>query len=277
MRLNILRHGMTEANENHLYCGQTDLPLSGYGKRCLAELKEAFDYSKADIYITSGLTRALETLHILYDRKPDFIMEEFNEIDFGKFEMKTHDGLINDPDYQRWINNEQNADCPGGESRDIFINRIKTGLEKLRSLDAKSIVLVCHGGVINLIMETLFPGRKNFYEWLPDFGRGYTVDISGDDTVLISDFSRDLNKNKHRFFCNNECKYFPCHKMSDINTPENNFNCLFCYCPLYSLGDKCGGNFKYSGEQNIKDCEDCHLPHKPEYYDIIISRLKVNS
>lgn len=39
----------------------------------------------------------------------------------------------------------------------------------------------------------------------------------------------------YSFFSNKECEYFPCHQGAD---PEN-FNCLFCYCPLYALGDKC--------------------------------------
>ena len=38
----------------------------------------------------------------------------------------------------------------------------------------------------------------------------------------------------YSFFSNKECEYFPCHQGAD---PEN-FNCLFCYCPLYALGDK---------------------------------------
>ena len=44
----------------------------------------------------------------------------------------------------------------------------------------------------------------------------------------------------YRYFQNRECEYFPCHADSG-----ENFNCLFCYCPLYALGDKCGGNFTY--------------------------------
>lgn len=47
----------------------------------------------------------------------------------------------------------------------------------------------------------------------------------------------------YKFFQNKECEYFPCHKVKNTE----NFNCLFCYCPLYALGDKCGGNFKYIG------------------------------
>ena len=44
-----------------------------------------------------------------------------------------------------------------------------------------------------------------------------------------------------KFFQHRECEFFPCHKTNN----EENFNCLFCYCPLYALGEKCGGNFKY--------------------------------
>ncbi|MCI6153267.1 cysteine-rich small domain-containing protein [Fusobacterium perfoetens] len=65
------------------------------------------------------------------------------------------------------------------------------------------------------------------------------------------------NKENYKFFQNKECEYFPCHKIKNFS---EKFNCLFCYCPLYSLGENCGGNFKYT-EQGIKDCSNCILPH----------------
>ena len=40
----------------------------------------------------------------------------------------------------------------------------------------------------------------------------------------------------YAFFQNRACEYFPCHETDD---PEH-FNCLFCYCPLYALGELCG-------------------------------------
>lgn len=72
-----------------------------------------------------------------------------------------------------------------------------------------------------------------------------------------------------KFFSNSECEYFPCHKVSD---PEQ-FNCLFCYCPLYALGDKCGGNFEYASN-GIKDCTNCMVPHSTGGYDHVISKFK---
>lgn len=71
----------------------------------------------------------------------------------------------------------------------------------------------------------------------------------------------------YKFFCNAECEYFPCHTTDD----RENFNCLFCYCPLYALGKKCGGNFRYT-EKGYKDCSSCLIPHKRENYEYILSR-----
>lgn len=72
---------------------------------------------------------------------------------------------------------------------------------------------------------------------------------------------------KYAFFCNKECEYFPCHKTND----PDNFNCLFCYCPLYALGDRCGGNFVYT-EKGFKDCSKCMVPHKRENYGYIVGK-----
>ena len=73
----------------------------------------------------------------------------------------------------------------------------------------------------------------------------------------------------YKFFNHKECEYFPCHK---TNVPDN-FNCLFCYCPLYALKDKCGGNFRYT-DKGIKDCTNCTLPHRRDNYDYIIGKFK---
>ena len=70
------------------------------------------------------------------------------------------------------------------------------------------------------------------------------------------------------FFQNSACEYFPCHKCADTE----NFSCLFCYCPLYALGDQCGGNFAYT-EKGIKDCSGCLIPHSTSGYDYILSKF----
>ena len=75
-------------------------------------------------------------------------------------------------------------------------------------------------------------------------------------------------KNCSSFFKNYECEYFPCHKVEN----SEDFNCLFCYCPLYPIED-CGGNHKLT-DTGVKDCSECTLPHKAKNYQYIVDKLK---
>ncbi len=77
-----------------------------------------------------------------------------------------------------------------------------------------------------------------------------------------------MKKNDDSYFANRDCKYFPCHQ-----TNREDFNCLFCYCPLYALGDQCGGNFVYM-ENGIKDCSNCLIPHSEGGYEYVLSRFQ---
>ena len=73
-------------------------------------------------------------------------------------------------------------------------------------------------------------------------------------------------ENSYKFFENKNCRYYPCHKGID------SINCLFCYCPLYALGEKCGGNCVY-GPGDIKDCSNCLVPHGRNSLNYITSRF----
>ena len=78
---------------------------------------------------------------------------------------------------------------------------------------------------------------------------------------------RKLDTENYKFTQHSKCEFFPCHKVKD----KEAFNCLFCYCPLYMLKDKCGGNFKYT--KKVKDCSDCIVPHSKGAYDLIMKKM----
>lgn len=81
-------------------------------------------------------------------------------------------------------------------------------------------------------------------------------------------FDMRVMENSYRFFANRDCEYFPCHKV------VGDFNCLFCYCPLY-LKENCPGKPAYIEKdgKKIKDCTNCIFPHQPENYDAVIRIL----
>ena len=70
------------------------------------------------------------------------------------------------------------------------------------------------------------------------------------------------------FTQNRFCEYFPCHR----GVRASDFNCLFCYCPLYALGERCGGNFSYTSK-GVKDCANCAFPHRRENYKAVLARF----
>lgn len=78
----------------------------------------------------------------------------------------------------------------------------------------------------------------------------------------------DWRDKHYSFFQNRDCEYFPCHQTAK---PEE-FNCLFCWCPLYALGEACGGNFSYT-KSGVKDCSNCMVPHVKGNYGKIMDRF----
>ena len=175
-KIYLIRHGLTEANEKHLYCGSTDLPLSQKGREELAEIKYDIDKSKV-CFITSGMKRTEETLKILFGDIPHVIDSRFKEIDFGIFEMKSYNELKDTAEYQQWLDGDNHTNIPPqGESGEQMEQRVLGAFAEIKGTD-KDTVIITHGGVIVSIMANLFKEEnKNRYQWQPKQGHGYLIE-----------------------------------------------------------------------------------------------------
>ena len=80
---------------------------------------------------------------------------------------------------------------------------------------------------------------------------------------------REIETENFKFFQHRDCEFFPCHE----DLKEEEFNCLFCYCPLYALGENCGGNFVYL-DNGCKDCSNCTIPHDQSSYEYILEKFE---
>lgn len=174
MNIYLIRHGKTAANEQHLYCGSTDLPLSEQGKAELCKLKYHISCTR---FMTSGMQRTNETLAILFGHVDHEIEPRFREVNFGAFEMHSYEQLKDRQDYQRWISGDNEFNVPpGGESGAQMKKRVLEAFSEIR----EDTVVVTHGGVIAAVMEALFPDEgKNRYQWQPQTGHGYLVTEDG--------------------------------------------------------------------------------------------------
>ncbi len=276
MKLHLIRHGDTEGTERRLYYGRTDLPLSPAGAETLRQRRLSGDYPTATpgrIY-TTGMTRTEETLALLYGDLPHGVLPQLREVNLGIFEMRSHQEMTGEPEYEKWISGDYLENIPpGGESFAQFSRRVLAGLDALlESLEGdgdEDIIIVCHGGTIAMIMMHFFPREeKTTYDWIPNPGEGFTVLMGEAPTYYQLPTPNWMGKG-YSFVQNTGCEYFPCHQIDSVE----GFNCLFCYCPLYGLGSHCGGDFSYT-EQGVKNCTNCTIPHRRENYGRILSQMK---
>lgn len=106
---------------------------------------------------------------------------------------------------------------------------------------------------------------------VPENGAAVEPGAAAADPGAVAADPGGPERQRYRFFNHAACEFYPCHDM-----PAEQLNCLFCYCPLYALGEECGGNFTYilgADGARIKDCSACTLPHRVENYGYIVKRL----
>lgn len=209
-QIHLIRHGITEGNQRRLYYGGEDIPLAKEGVAELSKLaaEKIYPQSENAAYYTSGMLRTEQTFELIFGEREHGQILELQEMRFGDFEMKSHDELKEVPEYLEWIGDKTGKmKSPGGESKLGFAGRISRGFEILQekhrdflketangsavSIDttgeaddmAEGIpdpepasVVVCHGGVIAVIMMEHFAEEERlFYQWIPDPGHGYVL------------------------------------------------------------------------------------------------------
>ena len=179
----LLRHGRTRANDEYIYCGSTDLPLSEQGRAALEQQRRQGGYPSLEGFrvYTSGMKRTEETLAVLYGDIAHDPAPDMREVDFGIFELHSYEELKDTEPYRKWCDgdNERNVP-PGGESGAAMAGRVLRCFAALCAEEGDFCVIT-HGGPIACLMAHLFPEEeKNRYQWQPRNGEGYLLELDED-------------------------------------------------------------------------------------------------
>lgn len=170
-RLVLIRHGETVGNQEGLWTGWSDTPLSEAGweqvRRTAGRLER--DPLDAVALYTSPIGRAQETADLIGQAvglrpTPD---EALKEMHFGELESIRHEHLAADHPglYARWRNRtDETFGWPGGESRREFRARTVAALQRLADAHpGHTVLLVTHSGFIRMALAHFVPHR--FGEW----------------------------------------------------------------------------------------------------------------
>lgn len=180
----LVRHGETEWNAIGRLQGREDIPLNGKGKEQAKIVGQYLQNSGFAALYTSPLARAKETARIVnryIGELPIFESSAFIEKDYGRASGMT---------VQERDSHFPDGNIPGQEPFDHIKKRVMSGLGNVREQYPNDrILLVAHGGLINVILAVLSKGRigagrtKLFNTCISDI-------ISNGDSWKIEDYNR---------------------------------------------------------------------------------------
>jgi broad specificity phosphatase PhoE len=180
LTLALVRHGETVGNSSIRYHGRTDVVLSDLGREQMRAAQRwlgvHLSRSHRRLIIASPLRRAAEGASIIAGGATPIIeIEEFVEVDFGRFEGLTAPEIEAryPADFARW--NRDRLDpgfiYPAGESRRDFTLRVERGIHRMLELidhpthaarstqttstPDEAVIVVAHRGVIRIIANRL--------------------------------------------------------------------------------------------------------------------------
>lgn len=181
-RISILRHGITEANENGIYIGKTDLPLSEAGREALQDKFNQMEYPKVQRVYSSPLERAIQSAEILFPEREIVIVDDLREMDFGVFEGLPAEELIQLDSYKKWLKGGLDNPPPNGETLRNMMMRCYSALN-LIILDMMKggfthTGVMTHSGILMNMMSCFGLPKMKPMEFACAPGEGYEILVS---------------------------------------------------------------------------------------------------
>lgn len=180
--LKVVRHGQTQANTDGTYIGLTDLPLSPEGKSELFDKLDRYDYTSVQKVYSSPLKRCTQTAGILYPGACIHVINDLREMDFGEFEGKKADELVNLPEFKEWLKGGLDNAPPKGESIRNVIERCFKGFSAIVSdmmeQGLTNCAVVTHSGIIMNSLSCFGVPKYKPMDLACKFGEGYELLVS---------------------------------------------------------------------------------------------------
>ena len=160
-RVVLVRHGESNTTVRRIVGGpRTCSGLSALGRRQAEALRDRLETTgelRADALYASGYPRAVETAGVIATvLGQEVIVEEgFGEHDPGpECDGLTFDEFVDRHGFPDWEGDPFGESFPGGETVAAFHHRVGSALSRTLARHAGgTIVIVCHGGVIDAVMR----------------------------------------------------------------------------------------------------------------------------
>ncbi|CDE30075.1 MAG: histidine phosphatase family protein [Ruminococcus sp.] len=178
-RISVIRHGRTAANDSGIYIGRTDFPLSDKGAAELSQKQDTYIYPRVARVYSSPLQRCLETAEILFPDVPIQTVDNLIEMDFGTFEGKSTEELIDRPEFKTWIKGGLECRPPEGESvQEVQLRIFKALREIIQDMMTEDLLhcaVITHSGIISNMLAGFGLPKIDAKELLCEPGEGFDI------------------------------------------------------------------------------------------------------
>lgn len=149
MIVHLLRHTVPEIEKGICY-GQADVGLATSFAKELAIIQSKVSDLPIDSFFSSPLQRcAILAQALCPSGKEVHYDNRLMELDFGQWELKKWDEISQRNEAKKWFADYGNESCPGGESYQDLLQRVKEFSAYLKSCTTlKEPLVVTHAGVI---------------------------------------------------------------------------------------------------------------------------------
>lgn len=180
--LQMVRHGLSEANVTNAVAGWSDVDLCSRGVAELLDIRRKTRFSTTDSYFSSDLLRCRRTFEILFPEQIGRVSYEsrFREINFHSFDGHSFPSSSELKRYlYMWSKGEGCADEETVfEMMDRAERTIDSFIEERLSLAEASSTIVCHAGFIRcLMMRKRGLPPTDFVDIPVPNGRGYLFQL----------------------------------------------------------------------------------------------------
>lgn len=153
--IGLIRHGVTDWNQQGRMQGQKDIPLNDDGRRQAALLGKRLAAEQWDYIYSSSMLRAKETAEIVakaMGKKLSGADERIRERTFGRV-----DGTTEAERVEQWGTEWRTLEH-GGESEDAVFGRSLDFIKEIEERHkGQRVLVITHGAVIWIILRNLFP------------------------------------------------------------------------------------------------------------------------
>lgn len=192
------RHGMTRANEQGVFCGVVDYPLSPLGVQEITDMVALNTYDNVDRVYRSPLTRCLQTANLIFPHHGDdtmIVVQDLIEINFGDYEEVSAREVRRQLKAKNMTMTDRGFVFPNGEGFEHCRVRSCRAIEYVirHAMDSgyNHIGVVTHSMVLSAFIRSYLIDQMTKEEVFMPNGMGFRVEATLDNDKLhyrVTDF-----------------------------------------------------------------------------------------